>query len=142
MVNSIPYQLNKRTTIFKECPSKFIFPDSVNITVISNATLTPDPVKSNETVTVTGSATIQINMTGDEVFTFIFYDSNLNYIEGGGGEVKLFFSDCPTNYYPINLTTNAFFFLPSNYSIVLAITGNKVFFVVTEACGFASDLSS
>ncbi|CAG8799573.1 44919_t:CDS:1, partial [Gigaspora margarita] len=126
MVNSIPYQLNKRTTIFEDCPSKFIFPGSVFVTVISNATLTPDPVKSNETVTVTGSATIQVNKTGDEVFTFLFYDSNLNYIEGGGGEVKLCNPDCPANYYPINLTTNAPPNLPSNYSIVLAIRGNKV----------------
>ncbi|KAF0497266.1 hypothetical protein F8M41_020763 [Gigaspora margarita] len=94
---------------------KFIFLDSVNATVISNATLTPDPVKSNETVTVT---------------------------EGGGEGVKICNPDCPTNYYPINLTTNAPPNLPSNYSIVLAITGNKVPNIVTEACGFASDLSS
>ncbi|CAG8503866.1 18875_t:CDS:1 [Gigaspora rosea] len=142
MVNSIPYQLNKRATIFKECPSNHILPSSVNVTVITNATLTPDPVKSNETVTVTGSATLSVSVTKSDLFTFAFFDSNDTFIEGGGGAIEICNPDCPTNTYPLNLKVQAPPELPSNYSIILAISGNPVPNRVTKACGFASGLSS
>ncbi|CAG8743595.1 hypothetical protein C2G38_2178876 [Gigaspora rosea] len=140
MVNSIPYQLNKRATIFKECPANLLLPNSVNVTVITNATLTPDPVKANETVTVTGSATLSVNVTKDDLFTFVFFDSNSNdtFIQG----VEICNPDCPTNIYPLNLTVQAPIELPSNYSIILAISGNPGPNKVTKACGFASGLSS
>ncbi|CAG8774632.1 41260_t:CDS:1, partial [Gigaspora margarita] len=134
MVNSIPYQLNKRATIFTECPSKFILTNSTNVTVITNATLNPDPVKSNETVTVIGSATLNVNVTRGDLFSFAFFDSNDTFIEGGGGAMEICYTDCPTISIPLNLTVQAPPELPSNYSILLDISGEPVPNRVTKAC--------
>ncbi|CAG8600133.1 13554_t:CDS:1 [Dentiscutata heterogama] len=142
MVNSVPYQLNKRETKFIECPSRFLLPvKTPKLTVITNATLTSDPVKSNEDFTVVGSATLLKSVTKDASFVVEFYDSNNNPISGGGFTGNLCNPQCPTNYYQIDFTTRAPPHLPSNYSIVLAFVGNQVPHRIVTACGFASGLS-
>ncbi|CAG8743104.1 17930_t:CDS:1, partial [Dentiscutata erythropus] len=114
-------------------------PGSVNVTAITNATLTPDPVKPNETVKVVGSTKLLVDTTDEALFTVEFYDSNNEPIEGGGGFTEnLCTPQCPTNYYQIDFTTKAPPKLPSNYSIVIAVSGNKVPHKVITACGFAS----
>ncbi|KAF0498189.1 hypothetical protein F8M41_020585 [Gigaspora margarita] len=81
-------------------------------------------------------------MTGDELFSLSFHDSNRNFIEGGGGFTNICNPDCPTNQYQINYTTNAPPNLPSNYSIQLDISADKGPFIVDKACGVSFSLSS
>ena len=73
VINAIPHQFNKRTTVFEACPP--IPGNPVDVTALT-VTVTPDPIVSNQDATFTISGTAKDDIPTDAEVSIVYNTSD------------------------------------------------------------------